>query len=419
MSNELAPLALKIRDAVNSLEIQKQALVNEQKMIKKQFLEERVSHLERGISFYSKQIIDILDKDEKGLKVDTKKVESKEISSERFRVLSNTQKEQFIQDLNIDYDQLDDFVKEQTKKQKTKGLKKEDYSIYAPNQWGETANKYAKAYADLLVERYPNFFKPMFTSFERVQMPFLSRTYISLMLFFSVLSFPLAAVLFFLLNLTFQFSLILVGFIVLISPLITFAGFYFYPASLEGGRERQIRQELPFALVHMSAVAGSGAQPLSIFELLVNSKEYPELKKEIRKVMNYVNLFGYNLTNALRNVAKSTPSKELKELFNGMISTIDTGGDLRGYLKEKADDELNSYKLDRRKKVEALATYSEIYTAILIAAPLLLVISLAIMNNVGGNIGGMNISTIAYSAIGVALPVLNIGFMLFLTASQK
>ena len=169
----------------------------------------------------------------------------------------------------------------------------------------------------------------------------------------------------------------------------------------------------------MSAVAGSGANPMSIFELIADSDEYPELKKEIKKILNYVNLFGYNLTNALKNVAATTPSPEFKELLNGMISTIETGGDLRSYLKEKSYDALNTYRFDRKKQVEALATYSEVYTAILIASPLLLLVTLAIINSIGGNLGGLSVVTIAWISILGVLPLLNIGFMVFVNISQK
>jgi flagellar protein FlaJ len=169
----------------------------------------------------------------------------------------------------------------------------------------------------------------------------------------------------------------------------------------------------------MSAVAGSGAQPISIFQLIADSDEYPELRKEIKKILNYVNLFGYNLTNALKNVANTTPNMQFKELLNGMISTLETGGDLKGYLKEKSEDALNMYKLERKKQVEALGTYSEVYTAILIASPLLLLVTLAIINSIGGELAGLSVATIAWISVLGALPLLNIGFMIFINSSEK
>ena len=348
----------------------------------------------------------------------------KEFTSDKFRKLTKEEKNRYLKELNIKPSELKKFVKYQKEKEQGKNkskvvLLKQDYSIYKPSDIGKFANKYMKKYADSLVSKYPKFFELMFSHFKMVEMELLSRTYVSMMLFFTLISFPAIFLFFLALNFAFHLSILKILLIAFVGTILTFIGFYFYPASLIGGKTSKIKLELPFALVHMSAVAGSGANPMSIFELIADSNDYPELRKEIKKILNYVNLFGYNLTNALKNVAATTPNPELKELLNGMISTIETGGDLKGYLKEKADDALNSYKLDRKKQVEALSTYSEVYTAILIASPLLLLVTLAIINSIGGNLGGLSVTTIAWISILGALPLLNIGFMVFINISQK
>src|SRR3989344_2382423 len=342
------------------------------------------------------------------------------IESETYRSLTKKEKENFIKELNIDYTQLDSFVEKQTRKNMQKlQIKKEDYTIYKPNSLGQFANKHFKKYADRVIEKYPTFFDPMFKRFTMVEMEILSRSYVSIMLLFTLISIPAIPLLIFILNLAFKFNIILVILFSILGIIMTFFGFYFYPASLIGEKKDKIKLELPFALVHMSAVAGSGAQPLSIFELIAESDEYPELRKEIKKILNYVNLFGYNLTNALKKVSLSTPSPELRDLLEGMISTVETGGDTKDYLKEKSSDALNTYKLDRRKQVDALATYSEVYTSLLIAAPLLLMVTLAIMNAITGKIGGFDIKLLAWIGTIVVMPLLNIGFMLFINSSQK
>src|SRR3989344_5525935 len=343
-----------------------------------------------------------------------------QLQSGIFRRLTKDEKSRYVKELNLSYEELELFVKEKRGKNKIKKeIKEPDYTIYKPNDLGAFANKYMKKHADKLVKKYPKIFQPLFDKFLMVEMEMISRSYVSLMLLFTILAFPSLFIFFLILNFAFKLSIFTVLFIAIIGTVGTFLGFYFYPASLLGGKSASIKLELPFALVHMSAVAGSGAQPISIFELIADSKEYPELRKEIKKILNYTNLFGYNLTNALRNVAATTPSKELKELLNGMISTIETGGDLKDYLKEKAADTLNTYKLDRKKQVEALSTYSEVYTALLIASPLLLLITFAIINSIGWKIAGLPVTTAAWIGILGFLPLLNIGFMVFVSSSQK
>lgn len=344
---------------------------------------------------------------------------SPELASQKFRRLSENQKERYIKELNIDFYELEDFLKGQKSRKSTKGeIKKEDYTLYTPKDEAVLANKYAKKYADQLIREHPSWFEMLFTQYKKVNMQYLSRSYVSMIIFYSVCSIPAAFI--FMLFMKFFFSSLfsvswaIVILLTFLLPVIVLIGAYFYPGSLIEDRAKNIRNELPFALIHMSAVAGSGAHPISIFELLVESDDYPELKKEIRKVLNYVNLFGYNLSTALRNTAATTPSNELKELLNGMVSTIETGGDLKSYLKSKAETALNGYRMDRKKKVEALGTYSEIYTSILIASPLLMVVTLAIMNSITGSIGGMSISTVSYLGVCLGLPLLNIGFIVFL-----
>ncbi len=338
--------------------------------------------------------------------------------------LSKEQKKRIIKNFSLNYYEIEDFIKLQKAKQKgkkkdKKKLESKIYTVYEPSEMGKFANKYMKKYADSLVTKYPKFFEPMFIQFKMVEMEMLSRSYVAMMLFFTILSLPGIFLFFLALNFAFNLSIFAIFGIAVLGTIATFFGFYFYPASLIGGRQGKIKLELPFALVHMSAVAGSGATPISIFELIAESHEYPELNKEVKKIMNYVNLFGYNLTNALRSVAITTPSPEFRELLNGMVSTVESGGDLKDYLKEKSIEALNTYKLDRRKQVEALSTYSEVYTAILIASPLLLLVTLAIINSIGGSFGGLGVTTIAWIGIGGVLPLLNIGFMLFVNMSQK
>ena len=88
------------------------------------------------------------------------------------------------------------------------------------------------------------------------------------------------------------------------------------------------------------------------------------------------------------------------------------------YLKTKADDTMNTYKLERKKYVETLSTYSDIYTAILIAAPLLFIIVLVMISIIGNKIGNLEIGFIQKLGTFVIVPALNIGFIFFMNIVQ-
>jgi len=128
-------------------------------------------------------------------------------------------------------------------------------------------------------------------------------------------------------------------------------------------------------------------------------------------------LYGYDLVTALKNVSKTSPSDAMIELFNGIATTINSGGSLNSYLNEKARDFLNDYKLLRQKYISTSATYTDVYTGLLIAAPLIFMLMLVLVNVIGVSIGGLTASTIAIIGIS-AIVLLNIGFIIFLQVSQ-
>jgi len=232
--------------------------------------------------------------------------------------------------------------------------------------------------------------------------------------FSALITFPISLIILFLLTTN---ILISISSSILIS-IIVFGIVYGYPFMIANERKAKIDQELVFGVVHMASVAGSGAQPINIFKLLVDSNEYDELKEELKRILNYVNIFGHNLSTALKAVADSTPSMDLRELFSGMISTIETGGDIRQYLSDKSKDSLNRYRLDQKRRLESIATYSEVYTGFLIAGPLLFIVTFAILEKVSPEVSGISIALLAKLGTFVLLPFLNMLFILFLETNR-
>ena len=175
---------------------------------------------------------------------------------------------------------------------------------------------------------------------------------------------------------------------------------------------------MPFGANHMAAVATSGVPPASMFELIAASKEYGEIGIEVKKIVDFINIFGYDLLTAIRTVAATTPSPQFKEFLEGMVSTIETGGDLDRYLRQEADQAALTYNLERQRYNETVSTYSDIYTGLLIAAPLFFVAALSLVNLLGGSIGGIGVDVVMSVGAYVVIPLLNIGFLAFLQFSQ-
>jgi flagellar protein FlaJ len=317
--------------------------------------------------------------------------------------VTKKEKEKFLKALNIEEINLKS-IKKTGRKEIKKELKVGAFSITASRMFSKTA----------LGLRNKKIFLALNEHLRKANMPLLLTTYISV-IFLSTFLALLGGVAI----ATFLIFQRLIGWaiIALFLPFIVFLAVYFYPSSQVSSIKGKVEDELPFAIIHMSAISGSGVTPLQIFQIIAKSPEYPAVGSEMRKIINQINLYGYSLVNALRNAAKTTASSRLSDLFNGVATTLSSGGDLRDYLDKNAADTLTDYKLRRRRYTTISETYADIYTGLLIAAPLIFMLILVLVNLLGGGIGGMSPETMALVGIG-AIIVINIAFIVFLEISQ-
>jgi len=200
--------------------------------------------------------------------------------------------------------------------------------------------------------------------------------------------------------------------ILLAVPFFTFLFMYFYPSLERKATATRIEQELPFAIIHMSAISGSMIEPSKIFSILVETREYEYLGKEFTKLINEINIYGYDLVSALRSSALNSPSEKLSELFIGLATTINSGGNLSTFFNKRAQTLLFEYKLDREKNTKTAETFMDIYISIVIAAPMILMLLLMMMkiSGLGVSLGTTSITLM----IILGVSIINIAFLAFL-----
>jgi len=261
----------------------------------------------------------------------------------------------------------------------------------------------------------PNF-RGLNDDIKKANIRFMLPTYISMGLFCSIGAFVLGLVLYGIL-LVVSMSFLSWFWIPFLLMFFCFLGFYLYPALEKGSVEKEVAYELPFATIHMAAIAGSNIEPLKIFKIIANSSEYPNIGREIKKMVNQVEIYGYDLVTALKNSARQTPNKKLADLFSGLATNIVSGGDLKSYLEKKADNFLLDYKLERQRYSAIAETFMDIYISILIAAPLIMMMMFIVMNITGLGVGGLSLGQILVFAIG-GVALANIIFLIVLQIKQ-
>ncbi len=223
---------------------------------------------------------------------------------------------------------------------------------------------------------------------------------------------------YFILDMPFIFSVVAMTVAAFIVTAFMVLIFYTYPFHIINSRKGSIEANMPFAINHMAAISGSGVPPFVIFKLLSRTLEYGEVAQESERIVRNVDLLGMDLTAALKNVADRTPSKEFKQFLYGFVSNMETGGDLRKYLDNSGKDAMFDYKLKREKYLKSVSTYADIYTAVLIAAPLFFISILSVMSLLGGTIAGLSILDTMKLGVYFLIPSLNVVFLLFLQYTQ-
>lgn len=269
-----------------------------------------------------------------------------------------------------------------------------------------------------MVDRYGKMFSIAKYNLPRSDIKTTFRTYISTAIFYSVVVFfsTLATliVIHSLLPFSFLVRIMIIVFMPFVSAILFFTYLNFYPYQRAMKRKKNIEANLPFVLTHMGAIAESGVPPYVIFKLISEFKEYGEVSVEMGKIVRNIEVFGLNPLAAVREVAKRTPSDSFKQVLLGFITTTESGGDVKIFLKTSGQQALFEWRIRRERFLQQLSAYAEFYTGLLIAAPLFIIALFAVMNMIQPTVAGYDILFLIKLSIYLIVPALNGTFLFFL-----
>ncbi len=191
-----------------------------------------------------------------------------------------------------------------------------------------------------------------------------------------------------------------------------------YPAIRARKRAEDIDAHLPHAVIHMATIAGTGTPPITIFRAIMNMKEYGEISSECAMIVRDVEALGRDLFTALAEAARRSPSKHWAELLWGIITTLRTGGNLRQYLSDKAEEYVRVAEYQEKRAMETLSLLSEVYMVVFILAPILAVIMVALMGFFGGYTLGLPPNVLLAALVYFILPVVGVVFVLLVSSGM-
>jgi len=317
-----------------------------------------------------------------------------------------------------------DFLKRLRKKEKKIVEKK----MRKTNFYVETASRFFSNYSRNILNK--GAFKTIRTDLMKASISIPPTSYVSMIIFTTVLSL-IFSIFLFLFLLSFNVSLfppsietvvnigekfLTIFWILIVIPISSFVIMYVYPSLEKKSRQMGINRELPFATIHMSAISGSLIDPTKIFNIIILTKEYPTLEREFKRLINEINIYGYDLVTALRNATLRSPSKKLIDLFNGLATTITSGGDLTNFFEKRSETLLLEHRLEREKYTKTTETFMDVYISVVIAAPMIFMLLLMMIQISGLGIAFSSSTITLMLVFGVA--IVNVMFLAFLHLKQ-
>lgn len=190
----------------------------------------------------------------------------------------------------------------------------------------------------------------------------------------------------------------------LTTVILYFVGYFMftiYPSTVISDRKSKIDRALPHAIMFMYSLSRGGMNLIDIFRSLSEYHEiYSEVSREAARILRDMEVLGKDLRTALAEAVELSPSENFKEFLHGLITIIDSGGDITKYLEERADFYLERARQDQKSFLEFLGLMAESYITAFVAGPLFLIIIQTVMA-----VMGQGDETALYAVIYLVIPV--------------
>ncbi len=189
---------------------------------------------------------------------------------------------------------------------------------------------------------------------------------------------------------------------------------------------------LPHAASFVSAMSASNATMETIFYSLSTQKAkktgislnlaktfgqpldrdvFPIISEESAAIYRDMTMLGVDSLTAIQSAVDRAPSPWLAEFFQGISSTISSGGNLKLYFLNSASRFMDDIKQQQVETLDQLATQAEMFVTVAVAMPIFLIIILIItiwVSTSGSNTGD-SMSTL-YMVVFILVPLLHFMF---------
>ena len=219
---------------------------------------------------------------------------------------------------------------------------------YKPNRYAKISNLLFEPLSVEFTKVFPEIYNKLHTELMYSGLRILSISYISMFILTTILTLFISAALGVVL---FYPTILHSAILTIVTTLTVMIILLIYPSYRTKKRKKEIEKELPFIITHLAAAANSGLTDIDLFKTLLDTKYYPFIKFEAKRIVNYVTIFGYSFKETLNTL--QTPSKKFKDFITELSNNLNQ----KHFLNTKSKALITKYQLD----TTSLNIYSNIY----------------------------------------------------------
>ena len=151
------------------------------------------------------------------------------------------------------------------------------------------------------------------------------------------------------------------------------------PVNVVRVRRRKIDSILTVTIGYFATMASADIPVDIIFRDLGESRQYGEVSREARSIWLRTSVFGQDIMSSIREAAKNSPSQRFADFLQGIITSVNSGGDLKSYFTSKAQQFQEELRSRIRQNSDSMGILAESFVTVGVAFPLILMIIVGVV----------------------------------------
>jgi len=183
---------------------------------------------------------------------------------------------------------------------------------------------------------------------------------------------------------------------------------------LSGGSDPKLEEELPYAAMMVTLMAGSGVSPYESFKKLRSVDTLERFRNECEEMVRAVEVLGYDPLTAMENRASESMSRSYSEFLQGYVSAVKSGGSVTSYLTSKLRGIFDVRSARAQNTVERLETLVEGYMIMLVVVFSFYIVSLVMSSVSSIRVRGFSFpdpSAFVVPMVVFVIPIFSLFFM--------